>query len=316
MKGCRQPSGFTVVEVMIVLAVSALLFLAAALMIGGKQNRTGFTTSINDFQAEMQQVANDVINGYYPKFSNFSCTQGSPNTQPTIAAGSNNQGTNGGLNSSDTLSGCTFLGKAVQFAVSSSGDSSSPLIYVYPVIGNLGGSDNLPTQSISDGYPELLAPSGPTGNINSFASEFIEPYDLQYGLYVAWMCYSISSNSCSNIPADATAVVVFATSPTASNGGTTLSSGGQELEFIPIPSASLDLSPSNGLGASSQNMITQVNNYFANPSGNVLTVNPSGGVQICLADKTTDESGLLTIGGNNGQSSINLNVINGSVNCS
>jgi hypothetical protein len=150
--------------------------------------------------------------------------------------------------------------------------------------------------------PELLAP-GYNNNPN-FSSEFVESYGLQYGLQVAWMCYG-GGGSCSD---NGIGAVVFATSPTTTGGGGSLSSGAQELEYIPIPGTSL--------GVSSQSMVDTIDGYFVPPPDGGFIVDPPGGVEICIEDNTTNQSGLLTIGGNNEQPNINLQVYIASTQCS
>lgn len=325
MKGSSGTPGFTIIEVLIVLGITAMLFFAAALMIAGRQNRTAFVTSIQDFQTQMQQVANDVIDGSYYNYTNFSCSQNGtpPNGQPILSYPAVSSPGNGGLTSgSDSLQGCAFLGKAIQFAV---GSSSSPLIDVYPVVGNLETQNAQPTQGLDSSYPVLLAQSGPgTQNANFATSEYIAQYDLKYGLTVAWACYSMSSSSpCDgtnyNLASDqhyATGMVVFATNQSNSGSGANLSFGAQELTFAPIPGSYL--------GQSTIDAVDTANSYLSypdypapkDPSGyNGLIINPPGGVFVCVADPTTDQSGLLTVGGNNRSAVISLSVQEGSTNC-
>ena len=65
--------GYTIVEVMIFLAVSSLMFLIAVGFISGKQNNVEFTLSVNTLKSDIQQVFNNVSSGYYASRNNFSC---------------------------------------------------------------------------------------------------------------------------------------------------------------------------------------------------------------------------------------------------
>jgi hypothetical protein len=163
-------------------------------------------------------------------------------------------------------------------------------------------SDNIPVQSLDSAMPELLAPGAITNP--NFSPEFIETYSLQYGLQIAWMCYG-GGGSCSD---NGIGAVVFATSPTTTGGGGSLSSGAQELEYIPILNTSL--------GMSSKNMVDAIDGYLVPPPETGYIVDPAGGVEICVEDQTTNQSGLLTIGGNNEQPNINLQVYIASKQCS
>jgi prepilin-type N-terminal cleavage/methylation domain-containing protein len=313
MKGCKKASGFTIIEVMIVLAVSGVLLVSAAIMVSGQQSKTGFKTSIYDFQTEMQQIANDVINGNYPNpaANDYTCTQndGKP---PTIISGVTGKGHGTGENinsSTGTLSGCILLGKAVQFDVNS---LSSSTIYIYSVVGNLGdSSDNTPVQSLSNAWPELLAPGHDNNHNPDFSPEFIETYQLQYGLHVTWMCYGTSYGTPCDSTTNGISVVVFATNPTTANGGSPLITGAQELEYLPILGTGLDAGPTD-----SKSIVDKVDGYFDSPGGDGFIIDPAGGVEICVDDQTTNHSGLLTIGGNSEQPNIKLQIYIASNNCS
>jgi len=112
MKGARTPAGYTIIEVMIVLAVSGVMFLIAADFIGGKQETTTFTQGVNELAANLQNTIAQVSDGQYTDID-FTCTftyggQSStltilPSTAPT---GTDTQG---------TQSPCIFLGKVDQF---------------------------------------------------------------------------------------------------------------------------------------------------------------------------------------------------------
>src|SRR6266511_2117091 len=106
MKGGKKARGFTVVETLIVLAVTGGLFVAIAATLSGRQNRTQFTQAIQEIQSQIQQVVNDVGSGYFPSTNNFSCS--ATLAGPSIATGSAEQGSN---------AGCVFIGKAIQFGV-------------------------------------------------------------------------------------------------------------------------------------------------------------------------------------------------------
>jgi len=122
MKGeKRQPSGYTIIEVLIVLAVSGIVFLAAASFISGKQARTSFKSGVGEMASQIEDVIQQVNDGHFTD-KNFNCT---PNdvSGPSITTGSNEQGTN---------SGCVFAGKFIRFQI-----SPDPASYqVYQLAGN------------------------------------------------------------------------------------------------------------------------------------------------------------------------------------
>src|SRR5688572_4270761 len=73
-RSLRAPRrGFTVVEVLIVLAITGLLFVSAAVMIAGRQNRTAFEQSVRNIHSQIQAAIDEVIVGHYPNNGNFDC---------------------------------------------------------------------------------------------------------------------------------------------------------------------------------------------------------------------------------------------------
>lgn len=95
--------GYTIIEVMIVLTVSAALFGTTVFSITQQNRRNQFTESVLSFEQKLGDIVNDVETGYYPVKNN----------------GSQGQGTN---------SGKIFIGKAVE--------GTGEEVYVYTLSGN------------------------------------------------------------------------------------------------------------------------------------------------------------------------------------
>jgi type II secretory pathway pseudopilin PulG len=136
----RGTGGYTIVEVIIVLTVSALLFAASVAGYNMQNQRTAFTDSVNNLAQDIQDVLNDVDNGFYPSDSSFTCTapaNGNPVIDPTTPS---QQGTN---------TGCIFVGKAIQFAPAG---TNSAALDVYTVVGRRikDGTANDPVSVITD----------------------------------------------------------------------------------------------------------------------------------------------------------------------
>lgn len=100
----RQPLGYTIVEVLIVLTVSAFMFVIAANFINGKQERTAFNQGSNEFVSQLQSIVDDVKDGHYSDVPINCSTASGPITFP--AAVSPGQGSN---------QDCVFMGKLVHF---------------------------------------------------------------------------------------------------------------------------------------------------------------------------------------------------------
>ena len=101
----RRQKGYTVIEVMIVLSISTLLFAGVVAGYNRQNSKTQFTNGVRDMENKIQDILNDVSTGFYPQSTNFSCIRsGSPPVPFINPGGSSEQGTN---------QQCIFLGKAV-----------------------------------------------------------------------------------------------------------------------------------------------------------------------------------------------------------
>lgn len=112
MKNRLASSGYTIVEVMIVMAVSGGLLVSVMTMINGQQRRTEYSTAVRDFELKLQDIFNDVEAGYYPNNDQLQCVD-NPNDSsiPTIQRiGVTQVGQEQGTNAD-----CIFVGKALQF---------------------------------------------------------------------------------------------------------------------------------------------------------------------------------------------------------
>lgn len=111
MKGVKAPFGYTIIEVMIVLAVSGFMFLIAATFISGKEEKASFTQGVNEMSSRVQDIIGQVNDGQYSDILlNCQFTGG----KTTFPGGSNAQGTN---------SGCVFLGKVLHLSEGSASDN-------------------------------------------------------------------------------------------------------------------------------------------------------------------------------------------------
>jgi type II secretory pathway pseudopilin PulG len=275
--------GFTVIEVMIVLAVTGLLFVTGVTLISGKQSQTAFDQSIRQVQSQIQQVINDVSVGYYPNAGNIQCS-GSGGTVTLTKAGGVAQGAN---------AGCVFMGKALQFQV---GSSDPEKFNVYSLAGlQKGGPGGTESTSLAQAKPKVIAPT-PTAGIN--LPDSTDSDNLQNGLTTARMWY--------NNGADKDIGVVAFTNSLASYDATTgaILSGSQQVDVVPIDDGNVK----SKIGSSSDNGIDITNSTIAS-----AITNPSGGVFICFASAGTNQSGLITIGSNGRQLSVNLDIKNGKV---
>jgi type II secretory pathway pseudopilin PulG len=102
----RNSAGYTILEVMIVLAVTTALFVGVAVLFGGRQGQTQTEQSVRDLESKIQNITNDVATGYFP--NGIKCTATSTPADPVVpSAAPATAGSN---------SGCIFLGKIASFA--------------------------------------------------------------------------------------------------------------------------------------------------------------------------------------------------------
>lgn len=100
----RQPLGYTIVELMIVLAVTSFMFVIAATFINGKQAKTSFIEGTHEMASNLQGIIEQVTDGKYsdiPLYCHYTGGGGPLNIDGTAPG----------------TAGCTLLGKFVHFQV-------------------------------------------------------------------------------------------------------------------------------------------------------------------------------------------------------
>jgi prepilin-type N-terminal cleavage/methylation domain-containing protein len=128
MNSGSEPRGFTIIEVLIVIAISSFLLVAAILALTSDQNQTEFDTGARQIFSQLQSLSSDVQNGKYASNPQYSCvsTSGSPSfTSPPASEGTN--------------FGCIYVGKAMQF-----NPSLNSSYYVYSLVGDQFGANLSP----------------------------------------------------------------------------------------------------------------------------------------------------------------------------
>ncbi len=180
MKRRAQAGGFTIIESMIVLAVTGAMFVIAVTAFYGQQERTRFTQGTRDADSRITDVANDVTSGFFPETTAWRCSAVANQPPEIRAAGAaQEQGTN---------EDCIFLGKAIQFGPSEAGCSNNCTgARTVTIAGNrtAGGAD---VDSLDDAKP-VAAPNN---------SPYVTPFTFGYGLGVKRV-FDQANNSLSGI---------------------------------------------------------------------------------------------------------------------
>lgn len=137
-----RKQGYTIVEVMIVLAVTGSLLASALYFMNGRSRRLAFENDITAFRTKIDDVINNVSSGYYATSSNFSCSSSA--NGPSITTDSSARGTN---------AGCQLLGRGVHLSINFANS-----FYVHNIIGLRKTSDGSKlATSMADAQPKLLS---------------------------------------------------------------------------------------------------------------------------------------------------------------
>lgn len=277
-KGRPCTRGFTIVETMIVLAITGALFVMIAATMSGRQNTAEFNQAIQDIRTQIQQIVDQVGQGFYPNFG-FTCTAVGNNLNFALAGGGA-QGVN---------NGCTFLGKVIQFqdsqfivytvvglqctatSPSCAGPATAPFQNVNPTIVNVPGhqyTEFATTQAFEFGLTTVQPKTQFNGTLIGAAGFLMEPGTL-------------AGNT---------------------NG---FASGAQQVDLVAVgPAVNLSTSPNAA--------VPRIESALQNPkTANGDGVNPSAPVQVCFASGGTNQSGLISIGGSGRQLSVNLDIRSG-----
>jgi type II secretory pathway pseudopilin PulG len=205
--------GYTIMEVMIFLAVSGFMFVIAATLIQGKQQKTEFRQSMNASSAQIQGVINDVNNGFFPSNAGFSCTSDDTGNMPVLGppvTGSDSQG---------TKKGCVFMGKVMMFGGYPDAGRGYSL---FTMAGRqYKGSMNAAV------IPSSFAEAKPRAVTGSPDFELTEHDKLEGGTKLTKVFSGASTNTLDGIG--------FYTSFGSYDSGGTLQSGSQDVIVVAIP---------------------------------------------------------------------------------
>jgi hypothetical protein len=176
----RVSRGYTIVEVIIFLAISSALFIISSLFLSQSEGHNRFSQSMRDTQSKISDILNDIPTGFANGTSGttgISCMQvsGHPKFNP-----------GGGGTSAD----CIFLGKVIQFT-----DSNNPptagqesTIYIYSVFGlrttTPPGETERPVANLIEASPVAAVNVAPySGNAGS-SGDLTENYTIPGGAKV------------------------------------------------------------------------------------------------------------------------------------
>lgn len=265
--------GYTIIEVMIFMAVSSVLAVGALRLVGGQQAKTEFAQAVRDLDLRLQDAINDVSTGYYVNKNNFTCSA-SPGG-PSIVSGAGAQGQN---------KDCIVLGQVVEFGVNNGQE-----IRLYPVVGlRQAGSPPKDVTTLAEAQPTAIAKT----SVADTVPDGTQIEALLYGLRVKSVTYD---NGAGPVGVGA---VGFLTSLDASVGGG-LQFGSKNADLYYVDGTSLT-PPDSYFTATRINALTK------------NMKNPSRGIAICLeSGGGYSQHAIITIGSNGRQLSTDLKIIEG-----
>jgi type II secretory pathway pseudopilin PulG len=136
-----QNNGYTIVESLIFLAVSAIIAIGALTIVSGRQSVAEFREGVSKFEAQIRDIGNDVASGYFPN-PGISCNPATtpltltPDINPSQVQGDDDR--------------CVFVGRVIQF--------NATEIHVYSALGRTYKTlSSDPVSDIYEATPTLVA---------------------------------------------------------------------------------------------------------------------------------------------------------------
>jgi hypothetical protein len=260
--------GYTIVEVMVFLAVTTALFVMIAGTFSRRQAGTEFSIAARDMESRLQDIANDVSTGFYNNPGNFRCrVSGGAPVIDTVEA--NEQGTN---------DDCIFIGRVAQFDLNV-GDGKQYNIYSVVGARQTSGRD---VENFDEARPRAIA--NPVSPVDLTESQQLSP-----GLVVRSMYAQYGANR------QRIRAVGFFTSFGSGSAATDPSS--LSVNIVPL-----------GFGTPNTkdaivNAVSGISNgYFS------LVGNPPDGVVVCMDGDATNQHAILKLGGNERQLATDLTI--------
>lgn len=164
MRRLQSVAGYTILEAMIFLAITGLLFTSAVVAIGGSQSQAQYSQAVRDFESQIKSVINDVSSGFYPDYTGVVCTRSGDRVSFTSSDAS----------SPGTSSACVNIGKTLLFYLEGADDSFG----VGTIVGLSPGLGDRPDLSIEALAPRLAY------NVTNPALDMTQLKPIRYGAQV------------------------------------------------------------------------------------------------------------------------------------
>lgn len=275
--------GYTIIEVMIFLAISGFLLFVTIVTMGNQQAHAEFRSSVNDVNSKIQGWADQVANGLSGSTSqpvsnpfNYDCGLDGDD-YPKLGSGSNARGAN---------PDCIFLGRAMQVNTTSPNNDE---ITTYIVLGRRvydpGCAGCVPTTTDS------LSAAKPAAAVSPI--NLTEHYRIPNGAKILNVRHTDASGSYQEAGL-ASRLFGFYNSFNKEGSQESIQNGNISVLAVQYPFTSNDSSESGDI----QNCI-KLRDTCSSPPG--LNLWPMHEMQICFGSTRNQDTAILTITSSNGQ---------------
>jgi hypothetical protein len=288
MNGGRivRSGGYTIIETLIFLAVSGAMFISAMALISGRQAKADFNSAVRDFDSQLQDIANDVSDGYYSNLlSNGRELKCSATSSNLLLGAEATTGTQGSHNE------CIFMGKAIQFEPQGKTGSYNLML----LVGKRLNDDN---EDVTDYNEAVITAVAPPYGVDATTN-----FKLRGGAEVTCVMYSdvpsetlgapgVDPCSVGNETDNVAFISALRASPT--------SSGGSQVDIVLPPGTTNN-------GRSEQAVANAIKGYRIHEP----VMNPSQGVLICITSGGTNQHAIVRLAGKNGRFSTTTTIEDG-----
>ena len=268
-----RSGGYTIVETLIFLAVSAAMFVAAMALLSGQQNKAQFVNAVRDFEANITATANDIATGYYQNPGGFSCALNGSGVPQFHSLTPTGQGTN---------KDCILVGTVLNF---SPGSASYDQYAMAGARTYTDSSTGITTDS--KGFAQAL-PQAAFADQDNGGTEIPGVVTAKNLLFKATVeCVSIGSTC--NPAAKFTAVGFFAK---LTGSDSSAQGNGIQTDVIAFPSVLQS--------DTTRSAVVPKISYPGVPAAySPANINPAG-ITICLRSGSTDQHALIHLGNSSG----------------
>jgi type II secretory pathway pseudopilin PulG len=278
----KRSAGYTIVETLIFLAVSGGMFVAAMAFISGRQAKAEFNSSVREVQSAIQDIANDVSDGYYSNLT----TDGQQLTCGSNVALGKNSGNNQGKNKD-----CIFIGKAMQFGPDDPDGDGNQKYNLINLVGKRVTSSGDDVASYTEAQITAVGPN----NSGSSTPDTTITARFGAGTVVRCVIYSttLGFTPAANLPCNSGTkvdTIAFITTFKAAD----VNNGGSQVDLV-VPRSTL----AADIGRTKYAAIVDLNQYTEAKTW----MNPAGKVFVCL-EGGSEQYALLSIGGPSGASTV------------